>query len=372
MHAFCHASCVPAQAAPPSDVRRRRRRAGILALGALTAPSVLLALPVALAPPAAAEEAPASPTPPGGTTYCTITDPRLAELSGLVVVGDSMLAISDGGDQLSVLVLDDSCSVTDERTAPVDPYDPEDLGVSADGTIWVADTGDNRAERATVALHALRPEGGASLYRLTYPDGAHDSEALLMAPDGTPYLVTKEVLGASQVFRPAAELVDGGTVALEQVSTVNLTLTGTPGGPVGRAGQLLVTGGAVSGDGRLIALRTYTDAYLWPLTDSDVPAALAADPIRVALPDSPQGEAVSFGTDNRGLVIASEGSPTAVVIVSTDQPLAPVAEALVAPADAPAGVLDSDRSPITSGLIAAAVATVVIWIGGLLHRRRRD
>ena len=180
-----------------------------------------------------------------------------------------------------------------------------------------------------------------------------------MAPDGTPYLVTKEVLGASQVFRPAAELVDGGTVALEQVATVNLTLTGTPGGPVGRAGQLLVTGGAVSGDGRLIALRTYTDAYLWPLTDSDVPAALAEDPIRVALPDSPQGEAISFGTDNRGIVIASEGSPTAVVIVPTDQPLAPVAETLAAPADAPAGVLDGDRSPITSGLIAAAVATVV-------------
>jgi hypothetical protein len=339
----------------------------MLALGALTAPSVLLAV----APPAGAEEAPASPTPAAGTTYCTITDPRLAELSGLVVLDDRMLAIADGGDRLSVLVLDDSCTVTDERNAPVDPYDPEDLGVSADGTIWVADTGDNRAERATVALHALRPDGDAALYRLTYPDGAHDAEALLMAPDGTPYLVTKEVLGASQVFRPAAELVDGGTVALEQAATVNLTLTGTPGGPVGRAGQLLVTGGAVSGDGRLIALRTYTDAYLWPLTGSDVAAALAKDPIRIALPDSPQGEAISFGTDNRGIVIASEGSPNAVVIVPTEEPLAPVAETLAAPSDAPPRVLDGDRSPITSGLIAAAAAAVLVWIGGLFSRRRR-
>ena len=90
-----------------------------------------------------------------------------------------MLAISDGGDRLSVLVLDDSLHRHRRADRPLDPYDPEDLGVSADGTIWVADTGDNRAERATVALHALRPDGGASLYRLTYPDGAHDAEALL-------------------------------------------------------------------------------------------------------------------------------------------------------------------------------------------------
>ena len=366
MHRFCHASRVPAQAAPPSDVRRRRRRAGILAAGALTAPTVLLAL----APPAGAEEAPAaSSAAPTGSIYCTITDPRLAELSGLVVLGDTMLAIADGGDELSVLVLDKGCTVTDVRTAPVDPYDPEDLAVSADGTIWVADTGDNDGDRPTVALHALRADGSAALYRLSYPDGPHDAEALLLAPGGTPYLVTKEVLGASRVYRPAADLVDGGTVALEQVATVNLTLTGTPGGPVGRAGQLMVTGGAVSGDGRLMALRTYTDAYLWPLTGSDLPTALKAKPIRVPLPESPQGEAISFGSDDRGVVIASEGTPNAVVIVPTEKPLAPVAEKLAAPEDSTTGVLDGERSPITSGIIAAAVATVVVWLGGLLRRR---
>jgi hypothetical protein len=325
---------------------------------------------LALAVPAGAEEAAAAGTAPAGTVHCTVTDPRLSELSGLVVVGKQLYAISDGGDQLSVYVLDDTCAVTDVRTAEVDPYDPEDLALSADGTVWVADTGDNAGSRTTVALHALRADGSAELFRLTYPDGPHDAEALVLAPDGTPYLVTKEVLGASQVFRPAAELADGETVALEQVATVNFTLTGTPGGPVGRAGQLMVTGGAVSGDGRLMALRTYTDAYLWPLPDSDVAAALEAEPIRVPLPDSPQGEAISFATDNRRVVIASEGSPSAVVVVPTDEPLAPVAEQLATgEADLP-GLLDSGRSPITSGHIAAAVATVVVWIGGLFRRRR--
>jgi hypothetical protein len=325
---------------------------------------------LAFASPAAAEQPSASGAVAAGTTYCTITDPRLAELSGLVVVGEQMLAVSDGGDQLTVLVLDSSCTVTDVRSAPVDPYDPEDLALSADGTIWVADTGDNGGDRSTVALHALRSDGAAELFRLSYPDGPHDAEALILAPDGTPYLVTKEVLGASQVFRPAAELAHGSTVALEQVATVNFTLTGTPGGPVGRAGQLLVTGGAVSGDGRLMALRTYTDAYLWTLTDSDVAGALEADPIRVPLPDSPQGEAISFGTDNRGLVIASEGTPNAVVIVPTEQPLAPVAGELAVEDPADTGVFGGERSWVTSALVAAGVATVLVWLGGLFRRRR--
>ena len=326
---------------------------------------------------AVAEEAPSAPTAGTtavGTTYCTITDPRLAELSGLVVVGERLLALNDGGDQVAVHVLDRSCAVIDVRTAPVDPYDPEDLALASDGTVWIADTGDNAVTRSSVALHAIRADGSSALYRLTYPDGPHDAEALLLAPDGTPYLVTKKVLGASKVYRPVAALVDGATIALEEVASVNLTLTGTPGGPVGRAGQLLITGGAVSGDGRLLALRTYTDAYVWQLSGSDVPAALAAAPIRIPLPDSPQGEAISFAADNRALVVASEGLPSDVVVVPTEAAFAPVAETLIPFSGGPRfgelGDFGAGQSPITSGIIAAGVATLVVWIGDMVGRRR--
>jgi hypothetical protein len=216
---------------------------------------------------------------------------------------------------VSVSVLDQACRVVDQTVAPLDPYDPEDLGVGPDGTVWLADTGDNNATRATVALIALRPDGTTTLYRLTYPDGPHDAEALLVAPDGTPYVVTKEVLGASHVYRPAAPLTDGEPVALADAGTVTFTLTGTPGGPVGRAGQLLVTGGAVARDGSRIALRTYTDAYVWPLTGADVPASLAGEPVRIPLPPSPQGEAVSFTADGSALLVAGEGLPGDVTLV---------------------------------------------------------
>jgi hypothetical protein len=329
------------------------------------------ALVLGSAAPALAEEA-AAPVPPEAapTTRCQISDPGLAELSGLVAVGDQVLAVNDGGDRVAVHLLDAACQVVDVHNAAVDPYDPEDMALGTDGTVWLADTGDNNANRPTVALLALRPDGTTAVFRLSYPDGPHDAEALLLAPDGTPYLVTKEVLGASKVYRPAAPLVDGGTVALAEVAAVNLTLTGTPGGPVGRAGQLLVTGGAVSGDGTRLALRTYTDAYVWPLAGSDVPAALAATPVRIPLPESPQGEAISFTADSQQLVVASEGLPSDLTVV-------PLPAAVTATAGIPVlgdvpsltDLTRSGLSPITSGVIAAIVATVVVWIVGLFRRR---
>lgn len=343
---------------PEQAGRPRSSRGRLLASGGALGAALALGSPL----PAAAGVA-------GPTTQCQITDPRLAELSGLVAVDDQLVAINDGGDQLSVFLLDAACQVADVPTAAVDPYDPEDLAVAADGTVWLADTGDNDSIRATVALIALRPDGSTSIYRLTYPDGAHDAEALLLAPDGTPYFVTKEILGASGVYRPEAALVDGGTVALAKVAAVNMTFTGTAGGPVGQAGQLLVTGGAVARDGSALALRTYTDAYVWPLNGSDVPTALAAPPVRIPLPDSPQGEAISFAADNRNLLVASEGLPSDVTVV----PLAPETVAALTPPAAGAlpSLSDLGRSglsPITNGLIAAAVATVVVWIGGKFRR----
>ncbi|WP_347057495.1 hypothetical protein ABC795_12385 [Blastococcus sp. HT6-30] len=305
------------------------------------------------------------------TVRCSITDPRLAEVSGLVAVGEQVLALNDGGDQVAVYGLDDACAVIDVQSAPVDPYDPEDLAVGPDGGVWIADTGDNNVDRATVALHVLRPDGSTALHRLTYPDGAHDAEALLVTPDGTPYVVTKEVLGSSGVYRPAGALADGGTAPMERVATVNVTLTGTPGGPVGRAGQLMITGGAVASDGSAVALRTYTDAYVWPLTASDVPGALAGEPVRVALPESPQGEAVSFTADSRALVVASEGLPSAVTVVPLPAGAPPAATAAPVADPLPGfeELVRSDRSPVAAALIAAAVATLVVWLGSRLRRR---
>jgi hypothetical protein len=244
------------------------------------------------------------------------------------------------------------------------------MALAADGTIWLADTGDNAQDRETVALIGLRPDGSSTLTRLTYPDGAHDAEALLLAPDGTPYVVTKEVLGASSVYRPDAPLADGATVSMSRVLGLGFTLTGTPGGPVGRAGQLLVTGGAVSADGQRIALRTYTDAYVWPLEGSDVAGALSGEPVRVALPEAPQGEAIAFAGNDRDLLVSGEGLPATVTLIPAGGSLSPAAATGDSDDAAVPGEPTREVAPLTAGLIAAVFATVLVWLGGKLRRRR--
>jgi hypothetical protein len=129
----------------------------------------------------------------------------------------------------------------------------------------------------------------------------------------------------------------------------------------------MITGGAISADGHRLAVRTYTDAYVWPLAGSDVAAALTAAPQRIALPPSPQGDAISFTADSRSLVVASEQLPSAVTVVAIPAPRPALA------ARAPVSLTDLTRSglsPITSGAIAAVVATIVVWLGGKLRRPR--
>jgi hypothetical protein len=349
----------------PEQAGRPRSGAGGRRLGAGTGLALTLVLGAAL--PASAQ--PADPVAP--VTRCQLTDPRLTEVSGLVEVGDRMLVHNDGGDSLDVYVLDRTCAVVTVHSAPVDPYDPEDLALAVDGTLWLADTGDNTGSRPTVALLALHADGSSSVYRLAYPDGPRDVEALLLAPDGTPYLVTKEVLGASAVYRPVSALVEDGKVGLTEVGGVDFVLTGTPGGPVGRAGQLMVTGGAVSPDERYVALRTYTDAYVWPLTGSDVAGALAGEPRRVALPEAAQGEAVSFTGDSSALVVAGEGLPSDVTVVPLPTAAAASTEAQSGEGSL-SGLVSSDDgpSPVAAGVAAAVVAGVLVWLGSTLLRRR--
>lgn len=315
---------------------------------------------------------------------CAVDDPRLAELSGLAVVGDALWAMADGGRRVELLRLDpDSCAVVERRTAAVDPYDAEDLAAGPDGSLWVGDTGDNDRHRATVAIIVVPPRGAARLHRLTYPDGPHDAEALLVDAHGNPTIVTKEI-GAAGIYRPevaptTAGPTAAGPVPLVRVGDLVLPSSDTAGGPIGGFGSRTVTGGAVSADGRAVALRTYTDAWLFPIpaggSADAVPAALRATPVRVPLPDEPQGEAVAFtadgtllsGSETRGGVTGRIRTvPQAAALAATPAvlrtvppsppPVAPAAPAAEAgPAWRPAAVGAAVLVAVL-GLVAAAMA----------------
>ncbi len=254
--------------------------------------------------------------PTAGATACVVRDPRVDEASGLVATPTGFVALNDGKPGTSVLrlyVLNQRCQVTRVITDQgFDPLDPEDLARTADGTLWVADTGDNDRERQTVAIDRIPPgTSRGTTYRLTYPDGAHDAEALLVQPDGTAVIVTKELSGNAGVFVSTRPLTGpGATLPLRAAGSVRIAGTDSAGGPdIGGFAALLVTGGAVSADGRRLALRTYTDAYEWTVPAGDYAAALTdSEPRRTPLPGEPQGEAISFSSDGANFVTLSEGA----------------------------------------------------------------
>lgn len=227
-----------------------------------------------------------------------MTDPRLDELSGMVVHDGALWAMSDGGRRVQVHRVDRSnCRVIDTRTADVDPYDVEDLAAGRDGALWVADLGDNDRHRDTVAVVVLPERGPARLHRLTYPDGPHDAEALLVDAHGRPFVITKEVGRLAGLYRTADPPQGEGPTPLLRVGELALPVSDTLGGPVGGIGTRLVTGAALSADGTVAAVRTYTDAWLFPVSGGDLVAAFNQAPVRVPLPDEPQGEAIAFEPD---------------------------------------------------------------------------
>jgi hypothetical protein len=235
---------------------------------------------------------------PAPEPLCTVDDPRLDELSGMVVHDGDLWAMSDGGRRVQVHRVDRSnCSVIDSRTADVDPYDVEDLAVGPDGAFWVADLGDNDRRRDTVAVVVLPERGEARLHRLTYPDGPHDAEALLVDAHGRPLVITKEVGRPAGLYRTADPPDGEDPTPLLPVGELALPASDTLGGPVGGIGSRLVTGAALSADGAVAAVRTYTDAWLFPVSGGDLVAALNQTPVRVPLPDEPQGEAIAFEPD---------------------------------------------------------------------------
>ncbi len=318
---------------------------------------------------------------------CTVRDERLAELSGLAAGASHWYAVADGGSSLKVYVLDRSCAVRHVITGAIDPYDVEDLALASDGTLWLADTGDNSLQRDTVAVHTLRPDGTARLHRLTYPDGKHDAEALLLGPSGVPHIVTKTVLGTAEVYRPKARLRSPGPTPLVKVAEVTIPSSDTPGGPVGSASSALVTGGAVNVDGSVIALRTYTDAYLYPAPDGHLVEALRRDPVRIPLPREPQGEAIAFTPDGT-LLSAGEGGEQPIRAVSGAVAKAHAAGARSAerraadgngqagPGQPAASAADERREADKAGLapvpgfIVAASVVGLLYAGWSWYRRR--
>jgi hypothetical protein len=288
--------------------------------------SLLLAFGVFAATPAAAwadpSPAPGGEQPPAGEKVCTVKDPRLNELSGIVATTKGYVVMNDSttvADRKRIFFLDGKCKVAKEVSySGGGPRDPEDMALSPDGkTLWIGDIGDNDATdanktRSTIALWKMPVTGSSKpvIYRMAYPDGDHhDAEALLIAGDGTPVVITKETTGKAFVYSPSEPLKPEtkAGVPLKRVGEVTLPKGSTTDNPMKAAGRLVITGAAASPDGGKVVLRTLADAYEYDVSNGDVVAALTGGKPRMTpLPNEPWGEAISYSPDGSTYVTVSD------------------------------------------------------------------
>jgi PKD repeat protein len=256
-------------------------------------------------------------------TWGTIADAAIVEASGLVhsfAHAGVLWTHNDAGNDATLFAFgeDGRALGTFDVSAPARDWEDLATGYDPDRGAWmlyVGDIGDNSRSRSSVSVLVVEepvvdPAGPAvtgtlapvATLVLQYPDGAsHNAETLLHDPaTGDLLVVTKHASGNTGVYRKAAPHADGVTT-LEHVADLVFGA-----GPLTGNGN--TTAGAFSPLGDRIAIRTYTDLYLWRRDRSDTLAeTFAGTPCDLYAPAEPQGEAVTWTTDGAGVLYVSEG-----------------------------------------------------------------
>lgn len=235
----------------------------------------------------------------------------LSEASGLVVsrVTQGRLWAHNDSGKPEIFALDANGKVTGRVSlsgANLQDWEAMAIGPCGAGTcLYIADIGDNSARRNEIMIYRVPEPANTTgsvqvngVFRASYPDGAHDAEALLAAPDGTLYIVTKGDTGHVALYRFPRELQEGTTVRLERVG--DPLSNGKP------AEDARITDGAMSTDGQWVVLRTRTALSFYRASDflkGNFQKARSVDLRPLA---EPQGEAVAFGSANT-IYVAGEG-----------------------------------------------------------------
>jgi hypothetical protein len=260
---------------------RRALRSAVALLAAL---GLVIGLPLA----AAAED----------TVAFTITDSRIIESSGLArdTKAESYWTVNDSGDEGVAYRISPNGKVTGTLEYRADPVDVEAVAMH-DGRLYVADIGDNDADRELVTVYYFNDARAADqsvAYRsweFRYPDGAHDAETLLVNDEGRLYIVTKGAAGA----------VYAAPTSPERTAVNELERVGDA--------PAAVTDGTFLPGGDRIALLTYfgrvevLDAKSYRKVDE------------LTFPAQRQPESLTVSLSGKSLLVGSEGEDSKVYAV---------------------------------------------------------
>lgn len=355
-------------------VAPRAQAGSVLALLA----ACLLTLTVVGAP-ARAVESPGSPR-----VDRLLEDPRITESSGLVVSRNLRGVVwthNDSGDapRLYAVGADGRTKAT-YRVADVIARDWEALAPGEDEAgrplLWIGDIGDNAKNRSGgLVIHRVHEPTrlsndtlSATSYRLVYPDGLHNAEALLVQPrTGQVFIVTKAVTGAG-IYAAPRDLDPQGVNRLTRVA---------PAPPT-------ITDGAFLADGRFV-LRNTAQGYVYDrLGKAPKPLALPAQSEGETLAAVPGSDDILVGEEKAERVIwrlpVDAGPPPAAAAVTTPPPprLDPVAAPAVTDQQIEADF--SRRRALLGGALALAgvVAAILLLLShttsarSARRRRRRE
>lgn len=242
-------------------------------------------------------------------TRVGVLPPELDEASGLAASRRHRGVLwlhNDSGSEPELFAVDSAGTVLGRvRVTGAENDDWEDIALGpcpAGECIYIADTGDNGEKREFVTIYRVPepdPADTATLpaerFRLRFPDGPRDAEALFVMPDARVHIASKGRTSPVAVYRAPVPLPADTAALLEQI--VGLT----DGAPFA---ALYVTGAGATPDGRRVVIRTYVNLQLYRVDDGAfVPIG---EPIDLRTLAEPQGEAVDIRADGTVLLASEE------------------------------------------------------------------
>jgi len=247
-----------------------------------------------------------------------VSDSALDEISGLTASrrnSNRYWVHNDSGDGPHLYAINSAGSLRQTVSlSGLSPRDWEDIAtgpgpIGGEPYLYVADFGDNRRVRSTIAIYRLlEPTAGSGnsstgnfdVLTLTYPDGPHNVEALLVDPwDGSLLIVTKESGATAQLYSTGSFGSGSHSRTLQHRGQSTISE--------------IATGGDVSPDGRSIVVRGYGGVHGWTRSAGETLwGAMQGSRCSLASVGEPQGEAIAFTFDGSGYLTISERNEAAV------------------------------------------------------------
>ncbi|WP_369223430.1 WD40 repeat domain-containing protein [Streptomyces sp. R39] len=303
--------------------------------------------------------APASADPAGDKGF-TITDPRIAESSGLAASHlhpGIYWTHNDSGDGPYIYAVDSATGKTVARitlSGVGTPRDVEAISIGPGNQIYVGDIGDNLDGSWPYVWIYRLPEPRklvdqtvrATQYVVKYSNGARNAESLIVHPKtGRVYIIDKKEDGG-HLYEGPATLSPTGTNIFKPIAPVDLWATDA----------------ALSPDGTQLAVRGYFGGVYYDWNGGRIKREGRLD-----VPLQKQGESVAYSADGTKLLYGSEGADSPVQAQD-----APGGSGKASPSGSGSSAAGSDGGSSSGGVKAGAVAVGVaaLVLFGLRRLRR--